>query len=274
MKPKNQKHLDFKNPIIMGILNITPDSFYDGGKYFENEISALDKAKEMIKKGASIIDIGGESSRPFATPVKEKEEIKRVIPIIRSLKDKIDDFFISIDTVKPIVARKALESGADMINDISGFENPEMIDIAKSFDCYICCMHMQKNPKNMQKNPYYKKPIIEYLLKWFEKRTDKLILKGIKKDKIIIDPGIGFGKNIDHNIEIISNLQKFKKLGFRVLIVASRKSFLSKILDKPKEKLLLATTISHMIALLNGADIIRVHDIEEHKDMIKILKKF
>jgi dihydropteroate synthase len=271
MKPNN---LDLSNPVIMGILNITPDSFYDGGKYFNDKTFAINRVKDMIKKGASIIDIGGESSRPFATPVKEEEEIKRVIPIIKLLKDKIDDIFISVDTVKPIVARKALESGADMINDISGFENPEMIDIAKSFDCYICCMHMQKSPKNMQINPYYKKPIIEYLLNWFKKRTEKLISKGIRKDKIIIDPGIGFGKNVDHNIEIISNLQKFKKLGFKVLIGASRKSFLSKILDKPKEKLLLATTISHMIALLNGAHIIRVHDIEEHKDMIKILKEF
>lgn len=254
---------------IVGILNVTPDSFYDGGKYFDENEAVL-RGLQLESQGADILDIGGESTRPFALPVSEEEELARVIPVIRALKSKLK-IPISIDTRKPKVAKEALENGAVILNDIQGFSNDEMIGVAKQFNAKIICMHMQGLPENMQQNPSYREGVLPHLMDWFEDKIKLLILKGISKENLILDPGIGFGKTVAHNVEIIQNLQKFKSLGVPLFIGASRKSFLSKILQKPTVELESATLALHCFAALNGADYIRVHDVASHKDAMAVL---
>jgi dihydropteroate synthase len=264
--------MNIKTPLIMGILNITPDSFYEKSRYLNPEEAIL-RAKKMIKEGADIIDIGGESTRPGAIPLSEKEEINRIIPIVENLKNTVKKT-ISIDTTKPKVAQIAIENGVSLINDISGMQNPEMIEIAKTYKVDICVMHMQKKPQNMQENPYYEKGIISELLYWFDRKIENLISLGIDESKIIIDPGIGFGKTVNDNIEILKNIKKFKSFNKRLLIGVSRKSFMSKILNKKTDDLLAATLAINYILINNGVDIIRVHDVKEHKDLIQINKVF
>lgn len=255
----------------MGILNVTPDSFYPGSRQtsFEN---ALSHALSMCDQGADIIDVGGESTRPGAEPVSVDEELQRVIPVIRALREKtaID---ISIDTMKPDVALKAIEAGATFINDVTGFTNPEMQEIAASTGLPICVMHMQGTPKTMQLNPHYPDGVIAELEEWFESQINILIRAGIKESQIIIDPGIGFGKTVADNLEIIQNLPKIKAIGFPVLVALSRKSFMSKLLNKPPSELQSATLVMNTAAILAGADIIRVYDVREHKEAAILLNE-
>lgn len=255
----------------MAVLNITPDSFYDGGKYHLLDL-AIKRAKELERLGADIIDIGAESSRPFATPVNQEEELKRVIPVIEALAGKVS-IPLSIDTYKPAVAKKALESGASIINDITGLQSDEMKKVARDFDCDIIVMHMQKKPKTMQQKPQYPNGVVEDLILFFEQRVMELRTFGIKDEKITLDPGIGFGKNVRDNISIILSIEKFKKMGFPLLIGASRKSFMGKILDKKPQDLLPATLAIHTMALMGGVDCLRVHDIEEHRDIIDLIQE-
>lgn len=254
---------------LMGILNATPDSFYFNSRS-ETFEKAISRAFEMEKEGADIIDIGGESTRPGSLPVTEDEELSRVIPLIKFLNDKLS-IPISIDTKKPAVARAALSHGAKLLNDVTGFSSPEMVQIAQEFGVDICVMHMQGCPLTMQKNPAYREGIIPHLLNWFQERTHSLITAGVKHNHIIIDPGIGFGKTVADNLEILHNLPLFKKLGFRVLLGISRKSFLAKILNQPTEKLLPATIGFNSLAIAAGVDIIRVHDVQEHRLVIDAL---
>ena len=254
--------------LIMSILNITPDSFFEKSRAFSFK-SALLRAQKLVEEGADILDIGGESTRPGAIKVSEEEEIKRTIPLIKELKNL--NISISIDTYKPTVAKKALENGASFINDISGFRSAEMIKIAKEFDVDICAMHMQNTPQTMQKNPFYPNGAVNEIYYWFEKTAEKLIKAGIKKEKIILDPGIGFGKSVQDNLDIINNIPKFKSLDLKLLFGISRKSFMGKIVTKSCQDLLPATLIINTIILREGVDIIRVHDTKEHKDLIKIL---
>lgn len=259
-------------PKIMGILNATPDSFYDKGTYFSLEL-AIKRAHEMVRQGASIIDIGGESTRPNATPIIEDTEYERVIPLIKAL--NLDDTFkniqISIDTMKPSIAEAAIQAGASLINDVTGFRNPEMISVAAKYNVDICVMHMQGTPANMQLNPQYPEGIMTHLMNWFEIKINELLKSGIKENSIIIDPGIGFGKTVADNLEIIHNLPQFKKWGFRVLLGVSRKSFMSKILNKTAADLLIPTVAINTFALSKGVNIIRVHDVMEHQQMIELL---
>ena len=210
----------------MGILNCTPDSFFDGGRYFD-EKAAIRRGLEMVEEGADIIDIGGESTRPGAKEVSIEEELRRVIPVIKALKDHP----ISIDTCKPEVAEKALEAGATLINDVTGFRQPEMRQIAAEAEVPVCVMHMQGSPRTMQHSPSYPKGVVTELTEWFEKTTQRLLADGVKAEQIILDPGIGFGKTVEHNLEILSNLATFRKLGFPLLIGLSRKSFMSKMIN-------------------------------------------
>jgi len=256
---------------IMGIINVTPDSFYDSSRCASLE-KAVETALKMKLDGADILDIGGESSRPGAATISDEEELQRVIPAIKAIKDKVD-LLISIDTIKPIVARAAAEAGATLLNDITGFDNEEMIAIAKEFDLDICVMHMQGTPRTMQINPFYEKGIIPHLLEWFQFKINHLIDAGIDPKKIILDPGIGFGKTVADNLEIIHNLRQLKQLGYRVLLGTSRKSFLSKILNKPTQELLSATLAINAMAIAKQVDIIRVHDVQEHSDIVKVLSK-
>lgn len=256
----------------MGILNVTPDSYYDGGKYFNVE-DAISRGIAIFNEGADIIDIGGESTRPGATPITVEEELNRVIPVIKVLKTMVK-IPLSIDTFKPRVAALALEAGASFINDITGFENPEMQEIAASWGVDVCIMHMQGTPQTMQLQIEYPENIIDYLLNWFEKRTSILLQKGIKQERIFLDPGIGFGKTVEHNIEIIENLPRFRSLGFPLLLGISRKSFMRKILNKPVEQMLPPTIALNGFLIMNGVEIIRVHDVSAHRSVIDLLARF
>lgn len=253
---------------LMGILNVTPDSFFDRGKSFLTDV-AVKHGKDLYEKGADYIDIGGESTRPGSLPVEEEEELRRVIPVIQSLHKQLD-IPISIDTCKARVAAEALEAGASLINDILGFRDPAMQEVAASGNVDLCLMHMQGTPANMQINPHYPDGVVPHLLKWFENQVLSLVKRGVKEKHIILDPGIGFGKSVADNLEIIQNLRQFKTLGFRVLLGVSRKSFIGKILNKPTAELLPGTLAVNCFAVISKVDIIRVHDVREHRDMLEI----
>jgi len=260
-----------KQSLIMGILNVTPDSFSDGGKYLEKN-TAINHALEMIDQGADIIDIGGESTRPFSDPVSLKEEISRVVPVIEGIR-KESDVCISIDTTKSQVATAALNSGASVINDVSAMEvDPLMVDVALKFDCPLIIMHMKGTPKNMQDDPQYESlisDIKDYLLD----RIDFIISKGINPKKIVIDPGIGFGKTVENNFEIIKNLNHFTTMNFPVLLGASRKSFIGISLNLPEEDRLEGSLAANIIGFQNGAKIFRVHDVAETNKALIIANK-
>ncbi len=264
------KSFDFNNAhYIMGILNATPDSFSDGGKFLAFE-SAIKHAEEMITEGADIIDIGGESTRPGADDVSEENELSRVIPIIKELRSNFSDIVISIDTYKSKVAKKALENGADIINDISGLRfDSEMVNVVADFDVPVVIMHIKGTPKDMQRNPVYE-DLIKELLEYFNERIDALNKQGI--EQIIIDPGIGFGKELDDNLQIIKYLKAFTIFGLPILIGTSRKSFIGHITGEPIEERLTGTLAANSIALVNGANILRVHDVKPHKELIKIFE--
>lgn len=264
---------------LMGILNATPDSYFDKSRFFEPE-NAIARGLQIISEGADILDIGGESTRPRniymnqdAGPVSIEEELRRVIPVISGLKSLIS-IPISIDTMKPAVAAKAIEAGATWINDVSGFRHPEMRAIAASSDVKICVMHMQGDPYTMQLDPHYEGSIVENIKHWFLDTLKKLIQSGVKEKNIVLDPGIGFGKTVAHNLEIIQNLHEFKNLGFPILLGTSRKIFMGKILNKPTDELLPATLAINTIAILSHVNYIRVHDIQAHRDIIDVLDAF
>ncbi|MBB63497.1 MAG: dihydropteroate synthase [Waddliaceae bacterium] len=254
---------------IMGILNVTPDSFFDGGQH-DSLANALQFALEMVDQGADIIDIGGESTRPGAVKVSIEEEKRRVLPLIQALSDRIT-VPLSIDTRNAETAREALDLGASYINDVSGFSDPAMQELAASTDAKLVVMHMQKDPTNMQNNPLYPEGVIDHIIQWMEIRVEELLSRGVNKDQIILDPGIGFGKTVAHNLEILHNLHRFKDLGFPILVGASRKSFLRNLLQKPTEDLLSGTVVAHTLAVQNAANIIRVHDVSAHRDMLILL---
>ena len=262
-----------KQSLIMGILNVTPDSFSDGGQYFDKN-AAVEHALAMVENGANIIDIGGESTRPFSDPVSLDEEISRVIPVIKGIREK-SDVCISIDTTKSMVASEALKVGASIINDVSAMEvDPFMADIAVKFDCPLVIMHMKGTPKNMQDNPTYESLILD-IKDYLIKRIDFAVSKGVHREKIIIDPGIGFGKTVENNFEIINNLNHFVNLNFPVLLGASRKSFIGIALNLPENDRLEGSLAANIIGLQQGAKIFRVHDVAEtHKALLLANKIF
>jgi len=265
-------NLGFKTPAIMGILNITPDSFSDGGKYFSKTGYSISHALKMIKMGADIIDIGAESTRPGSKPVKPQEEIKRLKPILIGLKRK--KIRISVDTRNSLTMKFALDHGVKFINDVSALTNDdESVNIIKKSKCFIILMHMQGNPSNMQKNPNYKfapRDIYNFL----NKQIHNCKKNGITKSRIIIDPGIGFGKTSRHNIQILQNLKMFQKLRCNILIGLSRKRFISDLSKKERPADRIAGTIAaNQYALDQGVDIIRVHDVKEAFQAKKVWQK-
>jgi dihydropteroate synthase len=253
----------FTRTYIMGILNMTPDSFSDGGRFFKAE-DAVKCGIKMAEEGADIIDVGGESSRPGSDPVTIDEELSRVIPVIEALSKQID-IPISIDTYKSEVAKRALEAEAEMINDISALRfDPKMKELAAQYQVPIVLMHIKGTPKNMQENPYYDDVITE--ITEYLKQSIQIAQKaGITKEKIIIDPGIGFGKRVEDNLNILKNLEKFSILSCPILVGPSRKSFIGKILDLPVEERLEGSLAALAVAIMNGANIVRVHDVKESK---------
>jgi dihydropteroate synthase len=261
LKDNNRKSL------IMGILNTTPDSFSDGGK-FDNSLKAIDHALKMEDEGADIIDIGGESTRPGAKPVDLEEELKRVIPVIEGIRKK-SNIVISIDSYKSNVASTAISAGANIINDISGlrFDN-KMVHFASEAQVPIIVMHMLGNPQNMQNDPSYSN-LMNELITFFQERVDLLTLNGINKNNIILDPGIGFGKSNDDNLTIIRELSRVVALGFPVLVGPSRKSFIGNTLNLPPEDRIEGTAVVVTAAIMNGSRIVRVHDV---KEMLRVVK--
>ena len=259
---KGKTFLGFKTPGIMGILNITPDSFSDGGAYYSKSTKAIQTAIKMVKMGADIIDIGAESTRPGARLIKPEIEIKRLRPILKGLKRK--NIRISVDTRNSLTMKFALDEGVQIINDVSALNHDSnSINVIRSSRCFIILMHMQGNPKNMQKNPRYKfapRDVYNYL----KKQITKCEKNKINKNRIIIDPGIGFGKTSKHNIQILQNLKIFHKLGCNILIGLSRKRFISDLSKKEKPIGRISGTIAaNQFALDQGVDIIRVHDVKE-----------
>ena len=260
-----------KRSLIMGILNVTPDSFSDGGDYYEKNL-AVEHALKMVNQGADIIDIGGESTRPFSEPVSFDEEISRVIPVIKGIREN-SDVCISIDTTKSKVALAALESGASFINDISAMEtDPAMVNVALKFDCPLVLMHMKGKPKNMQDNPLYKS-LINDIKNYLLERVNFAISKGVDSKKIIIDPGIGFGKTVENNFEIINNLEQFVEMKLPVLLGASRKSFIGVTLNLPEKERMEGSIATNIIGLQKGAKIFRVHDVVETNRAMVIANK-
>lgn len=254
---------------LMGILNVTPDSCYDQGRYFDHQV-AIQRGIQMQQEGADWIDIGGESTRPNALPVSEEEELHRVIPVIRALKQQIA-VPLSIDTMKAKVAEAAVEAGASLINDVTGFSDPRMRQVAADSQLPLCVMHMHETPATMQINPVYPQGVTSFLIDWFQTRIELLLAAGIKEKNIILDPGIGFGKTVADNVEIVHNLHKFKALGFPILIGLSRKSFLGKMINKTYPDLLPVSLAINTLAIVAHIDIIRVHDVVEHRDVIDLI---
>jgi len=259
--------LDLSTPKIMGILNITPDSFYDGG-VFNSDKKILNQVEKMISEGADMIDIGGYSSRPGAKEVNIDDEIARVIPAIELIKNKFGDTIISVDTFRSKVAKKAINAGASIINDISsGDLDPEMLNCVAELKVPYIMMHMKGTPNNMQKNPEYENVIVE-IVKNLSKKLFLAKKAGIID--VIIDPGFGFGKTANHNYCILNNLSFFKELGCPILVGISRKSMVYKLLDTNPEGALNGTTCLNTISIIKGAKILRVHDVKEAKEIITL----
>jgi dihydropteroate synthase len=260
--------LDLSKVRIMGILNVTPDSFSDGGMYMKRE-RALEHAKKMVEEGADIIDIGAESTRPGSRPIDSKEEISRLSPVIDDITSL--PVPVSVDTYKPDVAEFALEHGAKIINDIYGLGKEGMLDVVKRYNAGIIIMHMKGEPSTMQQNPTYENVTSE-IIYFLRERTLYAIGNGIRKENIAIDPGIGFGKRIEHNIKILRELQSFKSLGFPIVVGVSRKGFIGEILGKDVNERLIGSIASALFAITNGASVIRAHDVKETKEAIRMLE--
>lgn len=269
---RDGKKYFFNGMKIMGIINATPDSFFEGSRVASLE-SALDRAKKMIDEGAEILDIGGESTRPGCEPVSEEEEIKRVVPVISSIRKLNKDILISVDTYRAKTAEEALKAGADIINDISAMTfDPDMADVVKKYNAPVILMHIKGTPKDMQKNPHYDN-VVEEVYEFFKERIDYGISRGISKDKFILDPGIGFGKLFEHNMELIKRVDYFHKLDMPILLAVSRKSSIGMALGNlPTEERLEGTLAVTCYAALKNIEMIRVHDVKENKRAILMIE--
>ena len=263
------RSLDLSTPKIMGIINMTDDSFYDGGTNY-NSNKTLKKVTKFIKEGADIIDIGGYSSRPGARNISIKEEWNRIKDIIPIVNKNFPKTIISVDTFRSEIAKRAIENGAHIINDISGGSiDKSLFDTVASLKTPYILTHIKGNPENMQENPKYNS-VINEINEYFQKKIKTLKSKGI--NNIIIDPGFGFGKSLQHNYEILNNLNKFKKFNLPILVGVSRKSMIYRLLKTNPKEALNGTTVVNTLCLLGGANILRVHDVKEAKECIKIIK--
>jgi len=254
--------LPLDKPLVMGVVNVTPDSFSDGGR-FEDAEAALAHAHKLIEDGADILDVGGESSRPGAAPVSVEEELRRVLPVVRQLRDVP----VSVDTRRPQVMRAALDFGASMINDIEALAAPGALEAVASSDCAVCLMHMKGEPATMQQDPSYNDVVAE-VSSFLEQKSEKAMQAGIARERIVVDPGFGFGKTVAHNLALLGSLQALSPLP--VLAGLSRKSLLGKLTGRPVEERLAGSLALALLALQGGAKILRVHDVKETRDVIAI----
>ena len=258
--------LDLTRPRVMGILNVTPDSFSDGGRFFDRE-RALDHARRMLADGADLIDVGGESTRPGAAPVDEAGELARVIPVIDELAR--EGALVSVDTMKPAVMRAAVAAGAAMINDVNALRLPGALEAAASTDAAVCLMHMQGEPRTMQDAPSYDDVVAE-VRDFLVERAQSCEAVGIARDRIVLDPGFGFGKTLAHNLALVRALPELVATGYPVLAGLSRKSSLGTITGRPGSERLAASLAAALAAVARGASIVRVHDVRETVDALKV----
>ncbi|PTB34410.1 dihydropteroate synthase [Photobacterium phosphoreum] len=261
------KALDLTTPQVMGIVNITPDSFSDGGKYHQLE-SALRHVESMIEAGTAIIDIGGESTRPGAADVNVEKELARVIPVIEAIRQRFD-CWISIDTSKALVMTEAVNAGADLINDVRALQEVGALDAAAKANVPICLMHMQGQPRTMQSDPHYV-DLITDVSQFLNERIQACEQYGIARHQLILDPGFGFGKTMAHNYQLLAQLEQFHQFGLPLLAGMSRKSMISKLLNKPPVDCVAGSLACATIAAMKGAQIIRVHDAQETIDVIRV----
>jgi len=266
---KNKTILLGPRPLVMGILNVTPDSFSDGGRFTREEALSA-QIRTMLDNGVDIIDVGGESTRPYAEPVSKDEELRRVLPAIACIRALHQSIPVSIDTTKAEVARQALEAGADIINDVSGLRfDPEMIRIAVAHGAPVILMHMRKTPKDMQDQPVYD-DVIREITEFLSERISWATGQGLDRERIIVDPGLGFGKTVEHNLAILRHLRAFKKLGCPLLVGHSRKGFIGKILTLETQERDLATALLSSYCATQGADILRVHDVKSTMQAVRL----
>lgn len=263
------KRLSLASPVVMGILNVTPDSFSDGGKFSSFEL-ACQHADEMVAQGALIIDIGGESTRPGAADVTVEDELARVIPLVEYVA-KHHDVWISVDTSKPDVMRQAVNAGAHLINDVRALLELGALETAAQLNVPICLMHMQGAPRTMQSAPEYQ-DVIADVFKFLNERIQACLEAGIPRERLLIDPGFGFGKTLEHNYELLAKLERFAQFELPILIGLSRKSMIGNLLARPTSERLAGSLAGAMIAAQKGAHIIRVHDVPETVDMLKVLQ--
>jgi dihydropteroate synthase len=256
-----------QRPLVMGILNVTPDSFSDGGRYQALEF-AMERAEQMIKDGVDIIDIGGESTRPGSPSVPVQEELARVMPVIFALREL--GYALSVDTCKPEVMREAIIAGADMINDINGFRAPGAIEAVADSDVGLCIMHMQGTPQDMQANPGYR-DVVEEVSAFLRERVEALLAAGVARDRVTIDPGFGFGKTVEHNVALLRGIGRMQQeLGLPVLAGLSRKSMIGALTGRPVEQRMAGSLGAALAAVAQGARIVRVHDVAETVDALKV----
>lgn len=263
----NGKCLDLSAPQIMGILNFTPDSFSDSGRFFRLD-KALFQTEKMLNEGAAIIDIGGESTRPMAEEVSEQEELQRVVPLVEAVRQRFD-CWISVDSSKPLVMREAAKVGMDLINDIRALQQPNALQAAAELGLPVCIMHMQGQPRTMQANPKYT-DVVQDVLAFLRNRSAECIAAGVRKENLIWDVGFGFGKTVQHNYQLLQRLTTFCEDGYPLLIGLSRKSMIGAVLDKPVEERLIGSAVGTLIAAQNGARILRVHDVAATADALKV----
>jgi dihydropteroate synthase len=255
-------------PLVMGILNVTPDSFSDGGRYSRLE-TAVAHGAELVQQGADILDIGGESTRPGAVVVPEDEELRRVLPVVQALAPQIT-VPISIDTSKAAVANACMEGGARIINDVTALADPAMVEVARKTSAGVILMHMQGTPQTMQDNPIYDDVVVD-IRRFFEQRLHDLADRGIAAERVVLDPGIGFGKTREHNLEILARLEDFQKLGRPVCLGVSRKKFLGKLLDRPLDQRLAGSLAAVCYAMSRQAvQVVRVHDVAATVDAVQL----
>ncbi len=256
-------------PVLMGILNVTPDSFSDGGEFFGIE-PAVTQAEKMLDEGARIIDVGGESTRPGADPVSPGVETRRVVPVIKGILETHPGTLISVDTYRASTAAAALDAGASIINDVNAFGDPEMAGLAAERDVPVILMHMLGEPKSMQKNPYYE-DVVREVRDYLAGRAERAVAAGVAEEDIVLDPGIGFGKTLEHNLKLLDRLDAIVDLGFTVLVGLSRKSFLGKIAGSNDAKARISATLaSNVMAYERGATIFRVHDVRPNREALEV----
>ncbi len=258
--------------LLMGILNVTPDSFYDGGRYTATEV-AVRRGLDLLAQGADLLDIGGESSRPGAEPVPLEEELRRVIPVIQELRREAPEAWISVDTYKAEVARQAVAAGADMVNDISAATlDPDMAPFLASHQVPVVLMHMQGTPRTMQQNPFYR-DVVDEVYRYLESRQQALYALGLPTSQMVVDPGIGFGKRLGDNLELLKNITRFRGLNVPLLVGHSRKSLIGALLEEPRpEKRLYGTLALTAFLVMKGVEILRVHDVAENRQVVRTLE--